>query len=105
MAGFSSTRSLILVYLVNLHYIFLGHFLCDPGLLSHYKSSFCAAKTTKNADNACSVLFWRKAVKIMLKMTIELCTIDRVFDDLTPGEGTPHMKRVGMLVENFELNP
>ena len=44
-------------------------------------------------------------MKIMLKMTIELCTIDRVFDDLTPGEGTPHMKRMGMLVENFELNP
>ena len=51
LAGFSSTRSLILVYLVNLHHIFLGHFLCDPGLLSHYKSSFCAAKTAKNWDN------------------------------------------------------
>ena len=26
-------------------------------------------------------------------------------EDLDPGEGTPHMKGVGMLVGNFELNP
>ena len=69
------------------HYIFLGHFLCDPGLLSHYKSSFCAAKTAKNLDNACSVLFWRKAVKIILKMTIEWCTVPPGIWRLNPAGG------------------
>ena len=58
---------------------------------------YTANQETEGSQDRLTWSCWELASEVVDKLSM--------IDALNPGGGTPHMKGVGMLVGNFELNP